>query len=90
MQAAILPSLEDLAFEMSYKEIMSNLILCYEHRPQGKRLPWLPFSSFLATSPFFSSQTAISLVRRKLDHYLVGTMSDKIRYAYYLLLHQLF
>lgn len=73
------PSLENLAFEMSYKEIMSNLILCYEHRPEGKRVTWLPFSSIVSTSEILSSENIRRLVRGRLNQHLVGTMGEKVR-----------
>jgi len=73
------PSLEDLAFEMSYKEIMSNLILCYEHRPEGKRFQWLPFSSIVSTSEILSSENVRRLVRNRLNQHLVGTLGEKVR-----------
>ncbi len=80
MDSEIIPSLEDLAFETSYKDIISNLILCYDHRPRGKRLFWLRFSSIIQASNLdLTSDTIRGLVRRRLDHHLIGTMSEKIR-----------
>jgi len=81
-KAAVIPKLEDLAFEVSFKEILGNLILCHEYLPERKKLPWLPFSSFLTSIPLPSSEDMLSLVKARLDHFLVGTMSDKIRYIY--------
>ncbi len=74
-------SLEDLAFEASFKEILSNLVLCPDHRPKEKKLKWLAFSSLLSTIPYFKSEQLITIVRSRLDKYLVGTMGDKIRFT---------
>ena len=79
-KAVVVPTLEDLAFDVSFKEILGNLILCHEYLPEGKQLPWLPFSSFLTSVQLPSSEDMLSLVKARLDYFLVGTMSDKIRY----------
>ncbi len=79
-ELAIVPRLEELALNASYKEICSNLILCHEHLPKGKKLPWLPFSSVLSTIKFLKSPEMCAIVRSRLDHYLAGIMGDKIRY----------
>ena len=76
-------SLEDLACNVSFNELLGNLMLCPEHLPVGKRVPWMSFSSVKTTNPFFSSEKARSLARKKLDHFLVGTMSDKIRFYFF-------
>ncbi len=78
----VVPKLEDLAFEVSYQEILSNLILCYDHRPEGKRLSWLPFSSVLNAKPAITSEKMRCLVRARLNQHLVGVMSEKIRYMF--------
>ena len=67
-------SLEDLAFEVSYKAILGNLNLCHDHRPKGKQFNWLPY-----TSPQMKSEEVCDLTRDRLDHHLVGTMGDTIR-----------
>ncbi len=41
MHIQSVPKLEDLAFEVSYQEALSNLSTWFEHRPEGKRLLWL-------------------------------------------------
>ena len=74
-------SLEELAFQVSYKEILSNLILCHDHRPRGKQFNWLPYSSLLLKNPQRSSEQVRDFVRRRLDYYLAGTMGDTIRYT---------
>jgi len=72
--------LEHLAFEVSYKEILSNLILCHDHHPKEKKLKWLPFSSLLSTIPYLESEQLITILRSRLDKYLLGTMGDETRY----------
>jgi len=78
MDKFFIPRLEEMAFEASYKMIMSTLLLCPDHHPVGQEIPWLT----LLTSfrPFSTSENVCSLVRSLLDYHLVGTMSDKIRY----------
>ena len=80
VKANFVPRLEHLAFEKSFKEIVSNLILCPEHRPEGKRFDWASSSSFLSTNPLCSSQNMINFVKGHLDQILIGTMNDEIRY----------
>ncbi len=82
MEKAVIPILEDLAFEVSFKEILGNLILCHEYLPEGKKLPWLPFSSFLTSVKLPNSEDMLYLVKAHLDRILVGTMSDRIRYEW--------
>jgi len=75
------PSLRDLAAEVAYKEVLSNLILCHEHRPQGKQLNWLPYSSLLRLmhpSGLLKSEQVRDFVRRRLD---LGILGNKIRYC---------
>ena len=74
-------SLEELAFQVSYKEMLSNLILCHNHWPKGKRLNWLTYSSLLRKNQQMNSEQVRDYVRRRLDFYLVGTMGDKVRYT---------
>jgi len=76
----IIPSLEDLALKVSYKEILGNLILCHDHRPKEKKLNWLNCSSLLSTIPYLESEQLLEIVRSRLDQHLVGTMGDTIRY----------
>ena len=71
MDDKIVPSLQDLAFEVSFKEIMSTLILCYEHRPKGKRLSCLASPSAFSKS-FLTSEKLLNFVRSRLDYHLVG------------------
>jgi len=72
-------SLEDLGFQASYKEILSNLILCCDHRPKEKQFKWLSSSSLLSTISHLDSDQMITILRSRLDHYLLGIMGDKIR-----------
>jgi len=76
-------SLEELALEVSFKEILSNLILCPSHRPEGKQLNWLPCSSLLSMISYLESDQLLDIVRSRVDQNLVGTMGDKIRYLKY-------
>ena len=73
------PTLLDLAFDVSFKELLSNLVLCNDHRPEDKQLVWARYSSFLSTMPYLNGQAMRYLVRSRLDQYLVGMMSDTIR-----------
>lgn len=66
------PTLLDLAFDVSFKELLSNLVLCKDHRPAEKQLIWARYSSFLSTMSFLNGQAMRHLVRRRLDQYLVG------------------
>ncbi len=81
------PRLEDLACHASYCEIIGNLLMCHEHRPEGKKLAMVTFSSFLSTNPFLTSKNMMKLVRARLDQHLVGLMSEQIRYNH--LIHTL-
>jgi len=78
-KATAVPLLEDLAFEVSYKDVLSNLLLCHDHRPEGKKLDWASFSSFLSTFPSFNGERMRLLIRACLDEYAYGIMGDKIR-----------
>ena len=42
----VIPSLEDLAFEVSFKDILRTLLLGFEHRPQGERFSCLASTAF--------------------------------------------
>ena len=79
---AIVPRLEELAFQVSYKEVIGNLILCPENRPESKRLDWATFSSFLTTIPTLTFSNIRDLVRGRLDQHLVGIVSDTVRYVH--------
>lgn len=57
-------SIEDLAFEISYIEMVSNLVLCSDHLSKNtsqtyKDLDWVSFSSFLSINPFMSSHNVL-------------------------------
>jgi len=80
-KASNISLLEDLAFEASFKEITSNLLLCNDHHPsKNSKLGWFSFSSILSTNPLLiNSQSLLNFVRSRLSHYLVGIMGDKIR-----------
>ena len=42
----VIPSLEELAFEVSFKDFLRTLLLGFEHRPQGERFSCLASSAF--------------------------------------------
>ena len=78
MDFKFVPSLQDLALEVSFKEIMSTLILAYDHRPKGKRLSCLASPSAFSKS-FLTSDKLRRFVRNRLDHHLVGSVGVQIR-----------
>lgn len=81
MEKYLVPRLEHLAFTASFKDILSNLVLCQDHRPGDMQLDTVAaFSSHIKTSPLFASQNLINYVRNHLDHHLVGVINDKTRY----------
>ncbi len=81
----LIPRLEELAFEVSYKEILANLLLGHDHRPEGKKLDFAKYSSLLSTYlPFTTSEEIRNVVRGCLFQHLIGTMSDKNRYYFYI------
>ena len=80
------PLLEDLAFEVSFKELISNLVMCRDHRPENtsesyyKAMDWVSSFSILSNHPFMSSENVLKFVKQRLNKYLVGVMGIKIRY----------
>lgn len=80
---ALVPSLEELSFEVSFKEILANLLLCHSHRPEGKELDFAKYSSLLSTFlPSTTSENIRNVVRGRLVQLLIGTVSNKNRYKY--------
>ena len=73
------PSLEELAFEASFKDILATLALCYDHRPEGKRYDCLLVPSAFSNS-FLTSEKLRKFVRNRLDQHLVGLVGVKVRY----------
>lgn len=73
------PRLEKLAFEASFTDLISNILLCRSHRPEQKQLPLASIPSLITNNPVLKSENIITLVRTYLNHYLTGTMNDKIR-----------
>ena len=71
-------TLEEIAFNACFREILSNLLLCPEHRPEDKRI-LNSYSSLISLNPFLNSKNVRNFIRNRLDHYLVGTMNDDIR-----------
>ena len=75
--------LEDIAFEVAYREIVFNLLLCPEHvshkaeQAAESFCHGVPSSSFLALN--VTSKSIRKFVRERLEFILVGTMSDTIR-----------
>lgn len=73
-------TLENLAFSVSYKEIVRSSLKCDNHPQKGKLSPCLPFSSILSSSrPPLSAEEKSSRVQIHLDYYLKGIVSDEIR-----------
>ena len=77
--------LEDLAFEVAYQEIISNLLLCPDHVSHKANTiesfcHRVSRSSFLSLNlPKVTSKSIREFVRDRLNLFLVGTMSDTIR-----------
>ncbi len=71
MDIRVIPSLQDLAFEASFKDILGTLSQCYHE-------------GITRLSGFIASQATdlCSLVRDRLDEHLVGQISKQIRYLY--------
>jgi len=73
-------TLQNLAYNVSYEEIVRNSLLCDNHPQRGKPFPCLPFSSVLSSSrPPLSAQEKSNRVRIHLEYYLKGVVSDEIR-----------
>lgn len=70
--------LEQIAFMASYREILSNLLLCSDHRPEERR-HMNTYSSLISLNTFLNSCNILKFVRSRLNHYLIGTMNDDIR-----------
>jgi len=70
--------LEEIAFTACYREILSNLLLCPEHRPEDRR-SMNSYSSLLSLNPFLTSSNVRRFVRSRLNHHLIGIMNDDIR-----------
>jgi hypothetical protein len=70
--------LEEIAFTACYREILSNLLLCPEHRPEDRR-GMNSYSSLISLNPFFTSSNIRGFVRSRLNHHLIGIMNDDIR-----------
>lgn len=75
MDVHAVSSLEDLAFDAAFNDIMGTLIMWYTHRPEGKRFPCSALSKLLLVS----SEMLIRFVRNRLDQHLVGLVSGKVR-----------
>lgn len=70
--------LEEIAFTACYREILSNLLLCSEHRPEERR-GMNSYSSLISLNPFLTSTNVRSFVRNRLNNHLIGIMNDEIR-----------
>lgn len=70
--------LEEIAFMASYREILGNLLLCPDHRPEDRR-NMNTYSSLISLNPFFTSPNILHFVRSRLNQHLIGTMNDDIR-----------
>lgn len=62
----------------SYREILSNLLLCPDHRPEERR-NMNTYSSLISLNPFLTSPNVLHFVRSRLNQHLIGTMNDDIR-----------
>ena len=65
----VVAKLESLAIATVYKAIVDDLSMCYGHGPSGMRF-------YLDCS---ESEQIRHRVRSRLDHTLVGLVSDKVR-----------
>lgn len=80
-------SLQELAFYNSFKEILATLLLCPGHRFGGDRLNLASSSVFLNNNwEFFKSENIRKIVKGRLRHILVGTMSDETRLVHIFLI----
>ena len=71
--------LEEIAFTACLKDILGNLLLCPEHRPEDRR-NLNSYSSLISSHPnLFSSSNVRSFVRNRLNQHLIGIMNDDIR-----------
>ena len=71
--------LEEIAFTACLKDILGNLLLCPEHRPESSR-HLNSYSSLISIHPnLFSSSNVRSFVRNRLNQHLIGIMNDDIR-----------
>ena len=73
---------EDIALEVAYREIVTNLLLCPEHvshkaKSTDSFCHVIPLSSFISLN--VTSKSIIKFVRDRIDQKLVGTMSDSTR-----------
>jgi len=76
----VIQRLEDKAFEVSFRNIMANLLICRSHRPESKQLPYWNYPSLISSNPLYSSENIIKSIRDSLDYHLVGVMNDETRY----------
>jgi len=78
----VMKRLENLAFDVAYREIIYNLLLSPEHVSQKLSIA-SSFSYGVSCSSILSlhvtSKSIIEFVRDRLDQKLIGTMSDTIR-----------
>ena len=71
--------LEEISFTACLKDILGNLLLCPEHRPESSR-HLNSYSSLISIHPnLFSSSNVRSFVRNRLNQHLIGIMNDEIR-----------
>ena len=71
--------LEEISFTACLKDILGNLLLCPEHRPESSR-HLNSYSSLISIHPnLFSSSNVRSFVRNRLNQHLIGIMNDDIR-----------
>ena len=79
----VVPSLQSLAFMVSYKDIFKKLRRCQHYEEEEETDGEI---SMLEDQPYYASlDGTISYIRACLSQHTVGTMSDDIRYTFVLL-----
>lgn len=78
MEKLAVPRLEDLAFLASYQQVLITLSKCPDYFPEQQKRAKVSTSEF---NEFLNWQeNAVDQARCNLDGYLVGVISDKLRY----------
>ena len=77
MAVRVVQSLEELAFKASFKDILATLVLCYAHRPKGRRIESLVPTVF--SNSFLTSEKLRKFLRNRLDQHLNGLVGVEVR-----------
>jgi len=80
---SLVPRLEQLAFTVSFEEILGNLYLCPDHCQKEKQFGQnIQFASLLPPKirNSLTSENILNFVRKRLNYHLVGLVSDTTRY----------